>query len=111
MSTGGQAEPEQDTTHGLRLMERLAEEGRFIFSTAEAKMIAAELSIPSGYLNVLLAGLAQRQWLIRLRRGLYALYAGTGYLTGRLDIHPFAIATRLVEPSAISHQTALHHHV
>jgi predicted transcriptional regulator of viral defense system len=46
-------------------------------------------------------------WIRRLRDG---LYAGTGTLLGDVDIHPFAIATHLVSPSAISHWSAMSHH-
>jgi predicted transcriptional regulator of viral defense system len=94
-------------TQGRKLLRRLANAGRFIFSTAHARAAAAEAGVPGGYVNVLLSELAQGGWILRLRKGLYAL---TGSPSGSLQIHPFAIATRLVEPSAISHWSALSHH-
>lgn len=94
-------------TAGLRLLERLADEGRFVFTTDEARAVARKLDIPEPYLRVLLSRLNDGRWITRLRRG---LYAGTGRLPGRSDIHPFVIATRLVTPSAISHWSAMQHH-
>ena len=102
---------ESTTTYGLtlgtRLLKELAERGLYLFTTEDAKEIAAELEIPEGYLPQLLSKLAASGWIERLRRG---LYAGTGSLPGWVEVHPFAIATRLVSPSAISGWSALHHH-
>ncbi len=89
-------------TAGRKLVRHLADNGQYIFSTGQAHAAAVRLNIPRGYESVLLTSLAQGRWIQRLRRGLYAL--------ADVSIHPFAIATRLVEPSAISHWSALHHH-
>ncbi len=94
-------------TLGVKLMRELAERGLFIFTTEDAKAAAADLAIPETYLPQLLSKLAAGGWLLRLRRG---LYAGTGRLPGEVQIHPFAVATSLVSPSAISHWSALQHH-
>lgn len=94
-------------TQGRKLLRHLANAGHFIFSTAQARAAAAETGVPEGYVNVLLFELAEGGWVTRLRKGLYAL---TGSPSGSLQIHPFAIATRLVEPSAISHWSALNYH-
>ncbi|MDQ7784754.1 MAG: type IV toxin-antitoxin system AbiEi family antitoxin domain-containing protein [Desulfomonilaceae bacterium] len=94
-------------TKGLRLLQELANEGRFIFTVAEAKISASRVGISERYVSQLLPHLENAGWLIRLRRG---LYAGTGSLPGGIRVHPFAIATRLVEPSAISHWSAMSHH-
>lgn len=93
--------------HGVRLLSRLAEEGRFVFTTEEAREVASKLGIPEGYLRQLLTRLDRSGWITRIRRG---LYAGTGKLPGHTDVHPFVIATRLVTPSAVSHWSAMHHH-
>jgi len=93
--------------HGTRLLTRLAEDGRLVFTTGEARAVARELGIPEGYLCQLLSRLDRTAWISRLRRG---LYVGTGELPGRAQVHPFAIATHLVSPSAISHWSAMHHH-
>jgi predicted transcriptional regulator of viral defense system len=94
-------------TLGVKLLRELAERGSFIFSTEDAKAAAADLAIPETYLPQLLSKLATGGWLLRLRRG---LYAGIGRLPGEVEVHPFAVATNLVSPSAISHWSALHYH-
>ncbi|HET9532506.1 MAG TPA: type IV toxin-antitoxin system AbiEi family antitoxin domain-containing protein, partial [Blastocatellia bacterium] len=92
---------------GLQLLREQANEGRFIFTIKEALPLASRLGISESYLRKLLHQLVAGGWLRRLRDG---LYAGTGTLLGDVDIHPFAIATHLVSPSAISHWSAMSHH-
>lgn len=94
-------------TLGTKFLQELAERGLFVFTTDDAKAVAGELGIPENYLSELLSRLAASGWIKRLRRG---LYAGTGKLPGEVEVHPFAIATSMVSPSAISHWSALHHH-
>jgi predicted transcriptional regulator of viral defense system len=94
-------------TKGLNLLQVLADQGLFIFTVGEAKTAAAKIGISDNYLSQVLSHLSQAGWIIRLRRG---LYAGTGSLPGGVQVHPFAVATRLVEPSAISHWSAMSHH-
>jgi predicted transcriptional regulator of viral defense system len=103
----GEAATTYGQTLGTRLLEELAGRGLFVFTSEGAKEIAAELEMPAGYLPELLSKLAASGWIVRLRRG---LYAGTGSLPGSVEVHPFAIATSLVSPSAISGWSALHHH-
>jgi len=94
-------------TLGVKLLRELTQRGSFIFTTEEAKAAATDLAIPETYLPQLLSKLAAGGWLLRLRRG---LYAGMGRLPGEVEVHPFAVATNLISPSAISHWSALHHH-
>jgi predicted transcriptional regulator of viral defense system len=94
-------------THGTRLLRALAEEGRQIFSTAEGREVALRIGVPEGYVGRLLTLMVRNGWLVRLRRGLYAT---SGVASGAVEVHPFAIATRLVSPSAISHWSALNYH-
>ena len=94
-------------TLGIRLLQELAARRLFIFSTEEAKLAGRDLGIDQGYCPQLLSHLVAGGWLLRLRRG---LYAGLGRLPGAIEVHPFAVATSLVSPSAISHWSALHHH-
>jgi predicted transcriptional regulator of viral defense system len=94
-------------TWGLQLLRELFGAGRFLFTTEEAKVAGARLGLPAGYLSQLLSRLAASGWLRRLRRG---LYAGTEAFPGGGQVHPFAIATRLVVPSAISHWSAMNYH-
>ncbi len=94
-------------TKGLNLLQVLADQGLFIFTVDEAKTAAASIGFSDNYLSQVLAHLEKSGWIIRLRRG---LYAGTGSLPGGVQVHPFAVATRLVEPSAISHWSAMSYH-
>jgi predicted transcriptional regulator of viral defense system len=94
-------------TKGLSLLQELANRGMFIFTVGEAKTAAAKMGISDNYLSQVLSHLEKAGWIIRLRRG---LYAGTGSLPGGIQVHPFAVATRLVEPSAISHWSAMSYH-
>lgn len=99
--------PSESDNLGLVLLKALIEAGLFIFKTEEAKTVARALDISDAYLKQLLARLEAREWIVRLHRGLYAT---TGGLPGSIQLHPFAIATHLVEPSAISHLSALNFH-
>jgi predicted transcriptional regulator of viral defense system len=94
-------------TKGLNLLQILADQGLFIFTVGQAKTAAAKIGISDNYLLQVLSHLEKAGWIIRLRRG---LYAGTGSLPGGVQVHPFAVATRLVEPSAISHWSAMSYH-
>jgi len=91
----------------MRLLRALAEEGRQIFSTREGTDVALRTGVPEGYVGRLLTLMVRNGWLVRLRRGLYAT---SGVASGAIQVHPFAIATRLVSPSAISHWSALNYH-
>jgi len=88
-------------------MRQLQTQGKKIFSREEAALIGKSENIPTTYLNIILSNLVKAGRIIRLRRG---LYAGFGVFPGQIHLHPFAIATRLVEPSFISHWSALQHH-
>ena len=91
---------------GIALATAMADAGLYIFSTDDAQRLAAA-DVPAGRVPYLLKLLADAGWLIRLRRD---LYAGTGRLPGGVDVPPFAIATSLVAPSAVSHWSALAYH-
>lgn len=92
---------------GFRLLRTLTQEGLYIFTVGEAREIGESLDIGYGHLRKLLSELETRRWITRLKGGLYATSGG---LLGNIHVHPFAIATRLVEPSAISHHAALNFH-
>ncbi len=93
--------------HGNRLLMALAEEGRIIFTTSDARRLARRAGIPESYTTNLLMLMVRNGWISRLRRG---LYSRSGPVLSDVTVHPFAIATRLVTPSAVSHWSALHHH-
>lgn len=92
---------------GVALAAELAKQGRLVFTTQEARRVAAGLHIPESGVGMLLTRLTDAGWIVRLRRG---LYAGTGRLPGGVDVPPFVLATALVEPSAIALWSALAHH-
>ena len=92
---------------GIRLLRELTAEGLIVFSSVDVRRIGTRLGISSDYLRVLVSQLAYSGWITRLRRGMYAI---TGPLAGDLHIHPFVVATQIVQPSAISHWSAMHHH-
>lgn len=91
----------------IRFLKSLSEEGLTVFSASDARRVAEESGIPGTYINRLLSFLARDGWITRMKRG---LFARIGPLSGAIQIHPFAIATNLVIPSAISHWSALNHH-
>lgn len=92
---------------GLRLVDALRRRGKRIFTIGDAQETADTLGILRTTLGWLLPQLTHAGRLLHLRRGLYAIddskYGGAAP-------HPFAIATALVTPSAISHWSALAHH-
>ena len=92
---------------GVALAAELAKQGRLVFTTQDARRVAAGLRMPESGVGMLLTRLTDAGWVVRLRRG---LYAGTGQLPGGVDVPPFVLATALVEPSAIALWSALAHH-
>ena len=94
-------------TEGTRLIRALLAEGHFVFATDEAAAVGSTIGIKRAGLNQVLALLNKSGWISRLRRGLYVISGG---MPGSVNVHPFLIATRLVEPSAISHWSAMNYH-
>lgn len=88
-----------------RLIGGLLEEGLAVFDVSEARQVARQRDIPVKSIPLVLMRMSRAGWATRIRRGLYALSS-----PGVPPVHPFAIATHLVRPSAISHWSALHHH-
>jgi predicted transcriptional regulator of viral defense system len=95
------------TVPGVELLRMLAAEGDRLFTTERAREFAPAAGLSEGYLRQALHHLARSGWLVRLRKGLYALsYA----VPGVTPAHEFEIAMALVSPAAISHWSALHYH-
>jgi predicted transcriptional regulator of viral defense system len=94
-------------TQGIRFLREMASLGKFVFSVDEAKGVAARIDMAAGYVRQVLSQLVKTGWVERLRRG---LYAWSGTLPGAAPVHSFVVATQLVQPSAISHWSALSHH-
>jgi len=85
----------------------LASNGLRIFTTAQAREHASSVGLSRSYLPEALHYLASSGWIVRLRRGLYALSSA---VPGVTPAHEFEIAMALADPAAISHWSALHHH-
>lgn len=94
-------------SYGTRLLHQLALQGKQLFNLLDAEAIAQAEGIPHPQLKKILSNLAKQGRVLRLRRG---LYASAGLLPGQIYTHPFVIATHLIQPSAISHWSALQHH-
>jgi predicted transcriptional regulator of viral defense system len=92
---------------GVELVRKLAGEGDRIFTTERAREIAPGTRLSEGYLLQALYHLTNAGWLVRLRKGLYAIPSS---VPGVMPIHEFEIAMALISPAAISHWSALHHH-
>ncbi len=95
------------TAVGIDLVRVLAEAGDRIFSTARARDMAAQVGLKDDYLLEALHHLRRNGWIVPLRRGLYAL---TTTVPGVAPVHEFEVAMALVEPAAVSHWSAMHHH-
>lgn len=78
-----------------------------IFTINRARELAPVAGLSEGYLRQALHHLTKSGWLVRLRRGLYALSTS---VPGATPVHEFEIAMALVDPAAISHWSALHYH-
>lgn len=94
-------------SQGIRLIKRLLLHGKRIFGMEDAKTAAIQEKVPHDQLKKILSNLAQRGDILRLRRG---LYISAGPFPDQTRPHPLVIATHLVQPSAISHWSALLHH-
>lgn len=94
-------------TPALTLVRRLAADGYRVFSTEQAREIAPDVGLSAGYVDQALHHLARTGWVIRLRKGLYALSSS---VPGVSPVHEFEVAMALVHPAVISHFSAMHHH-
>ncbi len=89
------------------MVRKLAGAGQRIFTVEEARRIAPSVGLSPGYLRQALHHLARSGWVVRLRKGLYAV---SGSVPGSSPLHEFEVAMALVEPAAISHWSALSAH-
>jgi predicted transcriptional regulator of viral defense system len=97
----------KQTWLGVELVRLLASEGDRIFSTERARELSPRIGLKGSYLRQVLHHLSRDGWIVRLRHRLYAL---SSTVPGATTVHEFEIAMALVEPAAISHWSALHHH-
>ena len=96
-----------ESIRGIELVRTLASAGQRIFTTADARKIAPSVGLSAGYLNQSLHHLVKSGWIVRLKKGVYAL---SGSVPGTTSLHEFEIAMALVQPAAISHWSALSYH-
>lgn len=94
-------------SQGIRLLRQLFLRGKRIFNMRDAEVAASLEKIPPNQLRKILSNLAKHGQLLRLRRG---LYVSIGLLPEQTNTHPFVISAYLIQPSAISHWSALQHH-
>lgn len=94
-------------SQGIRLLRQLFLHGKHIFGMKDVITAATVEKIPHNQLRKILSTLAKHGRISRLRRGLYTTIAMPSVAD---TIHPFVIATHLIQPSAISHWSALQHH-
>lgn len=92
---------------GIALVRKLYSEGIRIFTTKQAREFAPVVGVSEEYLGVALHHLEKKGWLIRVRRGLYAI---ASLETGENPVHEFEIAMFLAKPAAIAYWSALNHH-
>jgi predicted transcriptional regulator of viral defense system len=96
-----------DESQGMRLLRQLFLRGKRIFTVKDAESAAQMENIPHRQLNKILSNLAKQRRVMRLRRG---LYVSIGLLAEYSNLHPFVISAYLIQPSVISHWSALQHH-
>ena len=92
---------------GIELVRLLAYEGDRIFTTDRARELAPRVGLKDAYLAEALYHLRKNNWIVSLRRG---LYARSPTVPGVAAAHEFEVAMALVEPAMISHWSALHYH-
>jgi predicted transcriptional regulator of viral defense system len=92
---------------GIELVRLLAAQGDRVFSVDRARELRPRVGLKEAYLWEALYHLRRNGWIVSLRRGLYAL---SSTVPGVTLAHEFEIAMALVDPAAISHWSALHHH-
>ncbi len=88
-------------------MRKLSAEGRRVFTADAAREVAPSVGLSSGYFRQAMHHLVRDGWIVRLKKGLYAL---AGAVPGTTALHEFEIAMALVAPAAISHWSAMSHH-
>jgi len=98
---------QKHTRIGIEMVRKLFEEGKRIFTIVDARKAASYCGMGDNYVVEALYHLSNTGWLNRLRRGLYLVSSS---FPGMTPVHEFEIAMALVQPSAISHWSALHFH-
>ena len=92
---------------GIELVRLLNYEGDRIFTMDRARELAPRVGLKDAYLAEALYHLRNNNWIVSLRRGLYAI---SPTVPGVAAAHEFEIAMALVAPAMISHWSAMHYH-
>ena len=92
---------------GIELVRLLIYEGDRIFKMDRARELAPRVGLRDAYVAESLYHLRKNNWIVSLRRGLYAI---SPTVPGVATAHEFEIAMALVDPAMISHWSAMHHH-
>lgn len=98
---------QKHTRIGIEMVRKLFEEGKRIFTIADARKAGSYCGMADNYVIEALHHLSNNGWITRLKRGLYIISSS---FPGMTPVHEFEIAMALVQPSAISHWSALHFH-
>jgi len=98
---------QKHTRIGIEMVRKIFEEGKRIFTIADARKGASNCGMADNYVAEALHHLSNNGWIKRLKRGLYIISSS---FPGMTPVHEFEIAMALVQPSAISHWSALHFH-
>ncbi len=94
-------------SQGFRLLQELFCRGKRVFEIQDIKNAAIAQKIPLNQLKKIVSNLAKHGRLLRLRRG---IYVGIGLLPEQTKAPAFVISAFLIQPSVISHWSALQHH-
>jgi predicted transcriptional regulator of viral defense system len=97
----------KNSTLGMALAKSLAEKGYRIFDIKVAKEMGANIGIKDAYIKECLFHLKKIEWIVPLKRGLYAL---TPALLSGNSINEYEIAMAIVTPAAICYWSAFHFH-
>ncbi|NQY73615.1 MAG: type IV toxin-antitoxin system AbiEi family antitoxin domain-containing protein [Candidatus Margulisbacteria bacterium] len=92
---------------GTDFIRKLSTKGDRIFTSDRGREIAPSVGISEDYFNQMLHHLTKAGWLVRIRKGLYAL---SSTVPGVTPAHEYEIAMALVDPSAIAYWSALNYH-
>ena len=95
------------TSVGIELVRKLSADGLRVFTAEAAHKAAPSVGLSPGYLHQAMHHLVRSGWIVRLKKGLYAL---AGAVPGTTPLHECEIAMALVQPAAISHWSAMSHH-
>jgi len=91
----------------VEVLKKLSEEGVRIFNTKQFAELAPQHGISPGYIRVALHHLQRNDWIIPIKKGVYAM--GTSLL-GSAPLHEFEIAMALIKPAVIAYWSAMQYH-